>query len=118
VNNKQAVGPRVVISAVFLLGVIYFGFVVRTFQSYSEPKLVIKSTSASANGNATGANNLRDEVFAMRRIIGDEERGFASARNSEEIMNGNGNAVVGGTSPKMEKDKELASERGRSNSRG
>jgi len=37
IPDKYAVIPRTIITALFLVGLLYFGFVVATFRSYAEP---------------------------------------------------------------------------------
>lgn len=110
---RASLGPRIVVTAVFVLGMIYFAMIVKTLKSYG--------THAGGMGGRVGrgaterASNVREREIeaAMSRRGRERERTMSGSRRREEAPERERRSVKDGD---LSRDKSLRKERGESRS--
>ncbi|KAI0313576.1 hypothetical protein OF83DRAFT_1065264, partial [Amylostereum chailletii] len=82
-SPAQSLGPRITITCLFAMGLVYFALVVQTFRSYGASTLVKEGTHRAFRMGHHGHRRSRSERDLERaeRESGDEDRGRGRARD-------------------------------------
>ncbi|TFY76837.1 hypothetical protein EWM64_g7176 [Hericium alpestre] len=93
-SQRQALGPRVAITAVLALGLVYFAMIVMTFRSYGSGRWSRRATRRRADGDVeSGEGSAPGEARVQRE--GEETRGRRRERQRGKSVLGLGLSGTG-----------------------